>query len=302
MLSKHAHLQTINIYINSMTPLIRSHGCSGIAIAPILFIVAIMAVLATAISSASGTFSAGSEQEKASTLAEVVISQCKSYKDALLRMMALGCDINRIDWRPNTSWPSGSTWNSGDFTGGNGTNKDGNGTCALHHVNGGGMNYQRLPSTALMSDAEISAAYSAASINGWIAGESINSIAFAGYPYFHSTTCWGGLGTCTQSIVPNGNAHPILMFWGMNKGTCDAVNLALKNTFTADSTTFTLGSAHVYSFYAGGSLRGLSSYVVNSSFGGMPFTSPSAGCAKDWNSQTSGSYLSYKFACVLYPR
>jgi len=62
------------------------------------------------------------------------------------------CDITALDYTPNGGgWPANTTWHTGDWTGGNGTNQAGNGQCALFDPRGGGMQFKPLPGAALTS-------------------------------------------------------------------------------------------------------------------------------------------------------
>ena len=96
----------------------------GIALGPILFIIAILAILAAAIAAGSGSFTANTNTESAKAMAEAIVNQCGAYQSAINRMLANECDETKLDWTPNGGgYPTGLTWNTADYTGGNGTNQ-----------------------------------------------------------------------------------------------------------------------------------------------------------------------------------
>ena len=70
---------------------------SGIAIGPILFIVAILAILATAIAAGSSTFATSSGSEGNRTNAAAMISIGTTLKMGMDRMIALGTPLANID-------------------------------------------------------------------------------------------------------------------------------------------------------------------------------------------------------------
>ena len=120
----------------------------GIALGPILFIIAILAIIAAAIAAGSGSFTANSNTESAKAMAETIITSCDDYQRAVqIVTMQNGCDPTALDWTPNGGgYPTGvTTWNGGDWTYGNGTNRAGNGQCAVFDPRGGGMIYKNFP-------------------------------------------------------------------------------------------------------------------------------------------------------------
>jgi hypothetical protein len=76
---------------------------SGIAIGPILFIVAILAILATAISAGSSTFATNASQETNRTNAGSMIQIGSSLKTGVDRLAALGNPISTIVLNPATT-------------------------------------------------------------------------------------------------------------------------------------------------------------------------------------------------------
>jgi len=69
----------------------------GIAIGPILFIVAILAILATAIAAGSSTFATSSGQETNRTNAAAMISLGQSLKMGVDRIVSLGTPLASVD-------------------------------------------------------------------------------------------------------------------------------------------------------------------------------------------------------------
>ncbi|HVY12990.1 MAG TPA: hypothetical protein VHB73_05435, partial [Alphaproteobacteria bacterium] len=70
---------------------------SGIAIGPILFIIAILAILATAIAAGSSTFATNSSQETNRTNASAMVQIGQNLKMGMDRLMALGTSMANID-------------------------------------------------------------------------------------------------------------------------------------------------------------------------------------------------------------
>jgi type II secretory pathway pseudopilin PulG len=97
---------------------------SGIAIAPILFLIAILAILAIAISAGSSTFSAGNDQEKARVGATSIISYANAIKQAFDRMRLSGqFPETTISFQHTLPLVSGSTW-TGNYDNTNCTNNN----------------------------------------------------------------------------------------------------------------------------------------------------------------------------------
>ena len=91
----------------------------GIALGPILFIIAILAILAAAIAAGSGSFTANTNTESAKAMAETIINSCDDYqRDVQIVMLQNECDATTLDWTPNGGgYPTGvTTWNSADCT------------------------------------------------------------------------------------------------------------------------------------------------------------------------------------------
>jgi hypothetical protein len=207
----------------------------GIALGPILFIIAILAVLAGAIAAGSGSFTANTNAESAKAMAEVVIQSCHAYQDAMNVVLGNGCDETKVDYTPDSGWPTGSTsvWQHGDYTGGNGTNRAGNGSCALFDPRGGGLHWQKLPAQALVPNP--TGAYTQSS--------NPNVDAFAGYPILYGNTCIYNFGICQQIGVGgwfNYNGALILEYYYLNHDTCQQINKTLNTNVDPNSTSATI--------------------------------------------------------------
>ncbi len=207
----------------------------GIALGPVLFIIAILAILAAAIAAGSGAFNANTRDENGKAMAEVVINSCHAYQDALQIMLHNECEETKLDFTP-MGWPDGSTaaFQNGDFTGGNGTNRAGNGRCAFFHPQGGGMFFKPLPAAALVTNPTGAYTASTASYSGEIA---TNIDAFAGYPDFQGDTCQYHGGSCQGA---QNNSALYLKYYYLNYSTCQQINSILKLNFDPNSTNLTL--------------------------------------------------------------
>ena len=75
----------------------RGPACAGIAIGPILLVIALLAVLATAISSGSAGFSTSAERESARTHAATLIQIGQHLKAGVDRIAAKGTFITAVD-------------------------------------------------------------------------------------------------------------------------------------------------------------------------------------------------------------
>lgn len=67
------------------------HAAQGIAIGPILFLVAIIGILATAIGASSNSWIGSADPEKAKTAASAIQNQCITYRVGFQRLRANGC-------------------------------------------------------------------------------------------------------------------------------------------------------------------------------------------------------------------
>lgn len=215
-------------------------------------------------------------------MAETIVSQCTHYKTAIQRMMALGCDITKLDFTP-PAWPAGVTWTDGDFTGGNGTNRAGNGSCALFDIRGGALNWRKLPSEPL---ATTSAGYTT-----HYAAHASNMNAISGYPYFSGFRCLTGVGTCPSSnsvASTTTNATLFLHFININSNTCGQINSILKLPAPSD------GNLVIIGVYSGNNIKSVGDTVVSGNI--MYSASKSTeGCAVDVYSDNNA----YLYTCAL---
>jgi hypothetical protein len=191
----------------------------GIALGQILFIIVILAIIAAAIAAGSGSFNANMGTENAKAMAEVIIQTCDDYQRAVQMMtMRNGCDITAIDWTPS-GWPPGfSSPPNADFTNGNGTNRTGNGQCALYDPRGGGMLFKPLPSSAKISNSSNLYTYSGVTQS--------NYDAFAGYPELSGSAHMVAYGNHQINDV-------ILTYNYIDNKVCTQVNNILKVSYSS---------------------------------------------------------------------
>ena len=71
---------------------------SGIAIGPILFMVAILAILATAIASGASSWSSDQTRESDQTMASAIIGIGKDLQAGVARVMSHGCADTQISF------------------------------------------------------------------------------------------------------------------------------------------------------------------------------------------------------------
>lgn len=205
----------------------------GVALGPILFIIAILAILAAAIATGSGAFRASTNDENAKAMAELILNNCRDFQNALQVMQAQSsCDITKMDFTPKGGWPAGTTWNTADYTGGNGTNQSGNGQCAVFDPRGGGIQFKPLPKAALVADTTVG--YTTAP-----GATKVNMDAFAGYPLLDGSDSIVG-GSSLGSLV--------LGYTYLDSNVCTQINTLLKNNFSISSasTVYTHSMGSIY--------------------------------------------------------
>jgi hypothetical protein len=224
----------------------------GIALGPILFIIAILAILAAAIAAGMGGFNANTNTESAKAIAETIINTCGAYQDAENKVLGNGCDPTLLDYTPNLSLPSGTTLTGAslDQTGGNGTNQAGNGQCALFDIRGGGLIWTQVLPNGLASN--LATAYASS--------DPVNYPAFAGYPVINVTNCLYQEGLCAPALATStSNAAIILYIHGLNANVCQQINVnlnlpsALTSLTTLQGTTAQkIGEQIAYSVFGSG--------------------------------------------------
>jgi hypothetical protein len=273
--------------------LLTNNNQRGIALGPILFIIAILAILAAAIAAGSGGFNASTSTESAKAMAEVVINSCHAYKDALDVMLHNGCDANHLDYTPNGGgYPTGAgTWTHGDFSTG-GTGHTGNGQCAFFDPRGGNMIFKPLPPPALSPN--LTGDYTVQM--GSLASQ---ADAYAGYPWFNSE-CIEGQGTCYPAFsIANSIGALTLSYFYLNKATCVQINTILQNNLSI--TTSYANIFQPYGLFVGDNLP---SNGTGSDGGIWNAITPSVaslfieGCGRSGYSNMDNN--SYEYFCALY--
>lgn len=85
--------------LHAPTPSLRLASQHGIAIGPILFVIALLAILATAISAGSGTFTLNSDQEKAEKMADSILAYAEDFRAGTSRvLLGRGCTDTQISF------------------------------------------------------------------------------------------------------------------------------------------------------------------------------------------------------------
>lgn len=107
----------------------------GIALGPILFIIAILAILAAAIAAGTGEFSANTKTESAKAMAEVLIQKAEDFKSAFQNMNT-NWDVSQFDVTSNTGFVYGNPQPNAACT---------DSSCHLFNPSGGGVNATPLP-------------------------------------------------------------------------------------------------------------------------------------------------------------
>ena len=79
---------------------------SGIAIGPILFIIAILAILAATIAASSGSFTSGTTKESDKIVAAAIIQSMESTADTVQLLIGRGCTENQLSFFSDT--PAGT--------------------------------------------------------------------------------------------------------------------------------------------------------------------------------------------------
>ena len=166
---------------------------SGIAIGPILFIIAIFAVLATAISAGSSSFAINSTSESERTLASSIISIGQQYVAAIQKLTAMGCSVDQISFdAPGLPSSIANPRSPADHH------------CDLYHPQGAGLVMRKLPDEALNDPLDDYAS------GYYLPGQ----IAWKGYPYAIGTA--SALGTSQSDVI--------LLIHGLKSGVCSAIS------------------------------------------------------------------------------
>ena len=232
---------------------------SGIALGPILFIIAILAILGAVLAAGSGSFNASTGAESAKAMAQTITNQCAAYQDALNLVFGNGCDVTQIDWSPANGggYPSGTgAWVHGDYSTG-GTGHTGNGQCAFFDPRGGGMTFKPIPNAALYTPT--SGQYTT------YEGGAVDAIltAYAGYPVLYAYYCVMGTGTCSSTYAASTNPSSSLYYRVnyINYATCQQINKILGISWDPSAVEFVDNALqqnifNSYSFHDGAGVVG----------------------------------------------
>jgi hypothetical protein len=108
------------------------HPQSGIAIGPIIFLIAVLAIIGAAIAASAGFFTDTNSPENAKSWASVLINESDLIKQAVQRVVIEnGCSLSQLDF---TAPEVGFTIN-------NNSSAPANGSCSIFNQNGGGLQY-----------------------------------------------------------------------------------------------------------------------------------------------------------------
>jgi type II secretory pathway pseudopilin PulG len=110
----------------------------GIAIGPILFVVALLAVLATAIAAGSGAFSGDTSAVKAKAQAAAILEYANEVKMAVDRVLGKGCTETQISFEN----PVVTGWAAENYTNPNAPSDK---SCHVFDVSGGGIIWKDPP-------------------------------------------------------------------------------------------------------------------------------------------------------------
>ena len=180
----------------------------GIVIGPILFVVALLAMLAMAIAAGTGVFSGDTSAVNAKAQAAAILEQANEFKMAVERVRGHGCSDTEISFE-NTILNS-YTSPVASYTNPNAPSDK---SCHVFDVNGGGISYKRPPIEALDSK---------------YGGE----LGF-GYWVFSGKTCVNYTGKCRAS-----KASLIMGCLFISKDVCKEINQKLGNPMPANDAAY----------------------------------------------------------------
>lgn len=121
-------------------------GQRGIVIGPILFLIAIIGVLAAAIAAGAGSFTGSSSKSGAKVLASAIIDYANTVQIGVDRVLANGCDETEISFENPI------------ISGYTNPNAPADKSCHVFSVNGGGI-IMKTPPVGAQSQADYDAAY-----------------------------------------------------------------------------------------------------------------------------------------------
>ena len=162
---------------------------SGIAIGPILFVIALLAILAAAIAAGSGSFTASTTKESDETLSATIIQQADLVEMGVQRAsLGSGCDATQLDFsssNPNAYWYLVHNSNSPVSL------SPSDPRCSVFSATSGGkISVPQMPMQALMPVAVL--------LSGGTGSVGINDARMYGYPFFsgysgHLSGMWAPL-------------------------------------------------------------------------------------------------------------
>ena len=237
----------------------------GIAIGPILAVVAILAVLASAIAAGSGSFTGDTSAFKAKAQATAILGYANEVKLGVDRVLGKGCTDTQISFENpivsgyvNPNAPSDKS-------------------CHVFDVNGGGIVWKN-PDNNIYNTANL--------------GSTNKSWAY------HAHLCVGGVGSASSNYYSGGtcrhDASPtslVMVTHGVTQNVCDALNTILGVELLSSGHNVSSGVAvGVGSYFKGSYTKdGTGGYDARATIGKM------LGCA-----QEDGGYT--YFYAVLLPR
>jgi hypothetical protein len=175
----------------------------GIALGPVIFIIAILAILAAAIAAGSGAFNANTNTESAKAMAETIINQADQIAMGVQNVyVGNACSLSQITF----SNPTATGYNGGTDLYAN-SNAPSDGSCNVFLPNGGSVLFPTMQSGALDP-----CCYESGTTNEY------------GYPVFTGGYNWG---QGTQTI---GNL--VVLFPNLSLAVCKQINYLLKLTST----------------------------------------------------------------------
>lgn len=177
-------------------------GQRGIVIGPILFLIAIIGVLAAAIAAGAGSFTGSSSKSGAKVLASAIIDYANTVQIGVDRVLANGCDETEISFENPI------------ISGYTNPNAPADKSCHVFDLNGGGIVWKN-PATDIFS------AIKTGPSNGlWV---------------YRGDLCVGGVGSATRQYYSQGgtcrsDASPtslVMVTHDIKPSVCDALNTML---------------------------------------------------------------------------
>lgn len=240
-------------------------GQRGIVIGPILFLIAIIGVLAAAIAAGTGGFSGSSSTSGAKVLASAILDYANTVKIGVDRVMANGCSDTEISFEN----PIVSAYTN--------PNAPSDKPCHVFDVNGGGITYKKPPSAAL-EDTYLSNSYNSYNFGNWL---------FAGL------ACIRNLGNC---VAPSYTGDLKMILTNLRPEVCREINQRLGRPVPANDAAYTPGGC------PGGIGRFSGSYTPGGVIDGNSAKGSLTGCFKTHPVCSGNSPQGYNFYQVLIVR